>query len=118
MNWRNSGVKALALGSLAASALFAAPSAAEAHSRGFFGLSLGFPVYAPLYAPPAYYYPPPVYAPPPLYAPSPAYRQPAPGSQSGSNCQPYESTTTINGRPETVIGTACRQPDGTWRIVR
>ena len=28
-----------------------------------------------------------------------------------------EVPITINGRTETAYGTACREPDGTWRIV-
>lgn len=32
-------------------------------------------------------------------------------------CRNYETTVTIDGRTETATGRACRQPDGTWRIV-
>lgn len=34
-----------------------------------------------------------------------------------SRCREYSHTIYINGRPETARGTACRQPDGTWRPV-
>ncbi len=36
---------------------------------------------------------------------------------AGQNCREYQHEVTIGGKPETVIGTACRQADGTWRIV-
>jgi surface antigen len=32
-------------------------------------------------------------------------------------CREFEQTIYINGRPETMVGRACRQPDGTWREV-
>jgi surface antigen len=32
-------------------------------------------------------------------------------------CREFEQTVFINGRPETMVGRACRQPDGTWREV-
>jgi surface antigen len=36
----------------------------------------------------------------------------------GTVCRTYEQTITMGGRTETGYGTACRQPDGSWRIVR
>jgi surface antigen len=30
-------------------------------------------------------------------------------------CREYTVKALIGGRPETVYGTACRQPDGSWR---
>lgn len=30
-------------------------------------------------------------------------------------CREYTMEATIRGRPETVVGRACRQADGTWR---
>jgi surface antigen len=30
-------------------------------------------------------------------------------------CRDYEISAVIDGRPDTVYGTACRQPDGSWR---
>jgi len=30
-------------------------------------------------------------------------------------CRDYSIDAVIDGRPETVYGTACRQPDGSWR---
>lgn len=38
-------------------------------------------------------------------------------SASGDYCREFESTITIQGRREQGVGTACRQPDGSWRIV-
>jgi surface antigen len=38
--------------------------------------------------------------------------------QSGEGyCREYQTSVVIDGRTETAYGTACRQPDGTWRIV-
>ncbi|GFK93639.1 hypothetical protein NNJEOMEG_01473 [Fundidesulfovibrio magnetotacticus] len=34
----------------------------------------------------------------------------------GAPCREYTQTVIIDGRKETVRGTACRQADGTWRI--
>ena len=36
---------------------------------------------------------------------------------SGQYCREYSQTITIGGETEEAVGTACRQPDGTWRIV-
>ncbi len=35
----------------------------------------------------------------------------------GSYCREYQQTVTIQGKQERAYGTACRQPDGSWRIV-
>jgi hypothetical protein len=73
--------------------------------------------------PPAYYYPPPYYyAPPPpvVYAPPPVYgAPPAPVYQSGNGqtCREYQTTVMVDGRPQPGYGTACLQPDGTWRMI-
>lgn len=32
-------------------------------------------------------------------------------------CREYQTTVTINGKAQQGYGRACRQPDGTWRIV-
>lgn len=37
-------------------------------------------------------------------------------STSGQSCREYETTIYIDGREETATGTACRQPDGSWKI--
>jgi surface antigen len=36
---------------------------------------------------------------------------------SGEVCREYTSDAYIGGRREQVVGTACRQSDGSWRIV-
>ncbi len=36
---------------------------------------------------------------------------------SGTPCREYQANVTIDGRPEVAHGTACRQPDGTWKVV-
>ncbi|MHA1568507.1 MAG: RT0821/Lpp0805 family surface protein [Alphaproteobacteria bacterium] len=38
-------------------------------------------------------------------------------SARGQNCREFEQTVTIDGRTEVAYGTACRQADGTWKIV-
>lgn len=36
----------------------------------------------------------------------------------GSDCRDFESTITVDGKTETALGRACRQPDGSWLIVQ
>ncbi|MBI1363905.1 MAG: glycine zipper 2TM domain-containing protein [Proteobacteria bacterium] len=36
---------------------------------------------------------------------------------TGAYCREYTTTVNIGGRAQTGVGTACRNPDGTWRIV-
>lgn len=38
-------------------------------------------------------------------------------SASGSNCREYQTTVTVSGKQEKAYGNACRQPDGTWKVV-
>lgn len=38
-------------------------------------------------------------------------------SESGQYCREYHSTVTIDGEENKSYGTACRQPDGTWKIM-
>lgn len=37
---------------------------------------------------------------------------------AGQYCREFQSTITVDGRTEYATGTACRQPDGSWRIVQ
>lgn len=37
--------------------------------------------------------------------------------QGGTHCREYSSRGTVGGRVQEVTGTACRQPDGTWRLM-
>lgn len=43
--------------------------------------------------------------------------QPSYTDTEGQYCREYQQTVTIAGKPETAYGTACRQPDGSWKIV-
>jgi len=103
--------------------LVAAAPSAQARVFVGFGIGLPGPVYYP--PPPVVYAPPPVvYAPPPVayVAPPPpaAAPGPAPGAAptaSAGECREYQTQTMIDGRPQPSHGTACLQPDGTWRIV-
>ena len=38
-------------------------------------------------------------------------------SGSGLYCREFQQVITVGGQTETAYGTACQQPDGTWRIV-
>ncbi len=39
-------------------------------------------------------------------------------SQAGEYCREYQQTVTVAGKTEQAYGTACRQQDGSWRIVK
>jgi len=101
----------------AASVLFGSLAAAPAEARTFVSVGVGLPLF---YAPP-----PVVYAPPPVvYAPAPATYAPAPAAApyeaapATQTCREYQSTIQVDGQPQQSYGTACLQPDGTWRIVQ
>jgi hypothetical protein len=107
-----------------------APQQAAARVR--VGIGIGLPLFGPAYAAPVYY--PPAYYPPYAYAPA-YYAPPAPayyaqpqsyvqpqsyapaGASASRQCREYNTTTVIDGAPQQTVGTACLQPDGTWRIV-
>jgi len=38
-------------------------------------------------------------------------------TSGGSYCREYQQTVIIDGKQERGYGTACRQPDGSWKIV-
>jgi surface antigen len=38
-------------------------------------------------------------------------------TQTGQYCREFTQTVTIDNRPQQSYGTACRQPDGSWKIV-
>jgi surface antigen len=40
-----------------------------------------------------------------------------PYQQGNTHCRPYTHTIYISGQPQTVRGTACRNPDGTWATI-
>ncbi len=35
---------------------------------------------------------------------------------TGAYCREYQQNVTVNGRDEQAYGTACRQPDGSWKV--
>ncbi|MFQ5959549.1 MAG: RT0821/Lpp0805 family surface protein [Alphaproteobacteria bacterium] len=35
----------------------------------------------------------------------------------GQYCREYQTTVTVGGATEEAYGTACRQPDGSWKVV-
>jgi hypothetical protein len=79
---------------------------------GAIGLALSGCIYvpAPGYAPRYSYAPPPqVYAAPPA--------QSAPAPFAGQNCREFQGDAIIDGSTQKFFGTACRLPDGRWRIV-
>ena len=39
-------------------------------------------------------------------------------SSSGQYCREFQQTVTIGGETQSAYGTACRQPDGSWRVVQ
>ena len=94
-----------------------------------------YPTYSTgYYAEPAYYTPPvyrsgyvpnyvapeyvePVYAAPTYYAPT-AYAQPTyVDNNTGHYCREYSQRTQIGTQTQESYGTACMQPDGSWRII-
>jgi len=46
------------------------------------------------------------------YQPKPAYQD-----KTGAYCREYQQTITVGGKTEEAYGKACRQADGTWKIV-
>jgi surface antigen len=36
----------------------------------------------------------------------------------GRYCREYQTKATIGGKTQQLYGTACRQPDGSWEIVK
>jgi surface antigen len=44
--------------------------------------------------------------------PRPAY------PSNGTYCREFQQTITVGGQTQDAFGTACRQPDGSWKIVQ
>lgn len=42
--------------------------------------------------------------------------QPAYTNKTNQYCREYQQTITVGGKTETAYGTACRQPDESWKI--
>ena len=38
-------------------------------------------------------------------------------STGGEYCREYQQTVTVGGEQQSAYGTACRQPDGSWKLV-
>ena len=38
-------------------------------------------------------------------------------ANSGAYCREYQTTATVGGRDQEAYGTACQQPDGSWKVV-
>ena len=38
-------------------------------------------------------------------------------TQTGAYCREYQTTVTVAGKTEAAYGTACQQPDGSWKVV-
>lgn len=38
--------------------------------------------------------------------------------QSNRYCREYRTTANIAGKQQQIYGTACRQPDGSWKVVK
>lgn len=75
---------------------------------------IGIGVVAPLYPYGDPYYRP--YRRPPnvYYVPQP---EPAAPMVDKTYCREYQSSANIAGKTQKTYGTACRQPDGSWRII-
>lgn len=43
--------------------------------------------------------------------------QPAYQNTAGQYCREYQQTVQVGGQSQQAYGTACRQPDGTWKMV-
>lgn len=37
-------------------------------------------------------------------------------SQTGATCREYQTTVNVDGKNEQGFGTACQQPDGSWKV--
>jgi hypothetical protein len=57
------------------------------------------------------------YTPPVVVQTAPVVVRAAPPPADGQYCREYVRTVTIDGRAVEAYGTACLQPDGSWRIV-
>ena len=36
---------------------------------------------------------------------------------AGNYCREYQTTVTVGGEVQKVYGTACQQPDGSWKVL-
>ena len=102
------------------SALSAIPATAEArdwhdnhrsHSGVSLSLNFGSPYYHSYYRPVRYVSYAPAYVPPPVYYSNNDY------NDSGY-CREFTNNVYVGGRMRQSYGTACLQPDGSWRVVQ
>ena len=108
-----------AIAGLAAIGVAATPHEAKAWWRGGWGVGVWIPpvVVAP---PPVYYAPPAAgYVPQPGSAQAPVAANPV-GTQpvDQSYCRQYQGTVVVDGATQPSSGVACKQPNGSWRIVQ
>jgi len=47
------------------------------------------------------------------YTPTKTYQ-----NSQGQNCREFQQTITVGGKTEQAYGTACRQSDGSWKVVQ
>ncbi len=80
------------------------------HSYGYRSYRPGYTYVRPYYADQEYA---PSRSPPPPPAPAAAARPP----YDTSFCREYTRQIIVDGEGQTAFGTACRQSDGTWRIL-
>ncbi len=117
----------LVMAAMAVLVTLAAPQMAQ--SRVVVGFGIGVPL---VVGPPAVVYPYPVYPyPPPAVIYAPPYPSPYPPAEGilaapagpvyqdqwGRTCREYQSDVVVGGVKRPAYGTACLQPDGTWKIV-
>ena len=38
-------------------------------------------------------------------------------AQTNAYCREYQTTVTVGGREQEAFGTACQQPDGSWKVI-
>jgi hypothetical protein len=70
----------------------------------------------PLLPPPRSYYPPIIASGPPTSYPPIAEATSSRGT-APRNCRKFEQPVKLDGRSVMAYGTACQQPDGTWRVI-
>jgi surface antigen len=39
-------------------------------------------------------------------------------TSAGQYCREYQQTIVVGGQSQSAYGTACRQPDGSWKITQ
>lgn len=95
------------------------------HGGTFFGFSVTLPL-AFGFPPPVYVPPPPAIYPPMVYVPVPQPMPAAPVATrtsptylgpGGRYCRDFQMPGVVGGRPATLVGTACLDPDGQWRVI-